>query len=94
MLYETLNALRYSKIYDQEELGLAAKSLSDYPFDVSAPKELLLETSRLSVQYNITIYDASYLALSEHLNIPFFTADDKLLKRVRGRARHISTFSK
>ena len=94
MPYETLNALRFSKIYDQEEIGLAAKSLSDYPFDVSAPKELLLETSRLSVQHNITTYDASYLALSEHLNIPFFTADDKLLKRVRGKARHISTFSK
>src|SRR5438445_12795642 len=37
LFYETLNALRYSKLYDDRELGLAAESLSKYGFDVWTP---------------------------------------------------------
>src|SRR6266699_2685814 len=54
LFYETLNALRYSKLYDERELGLAAESLSKYGFDVWSPKgEVYTETAHLSLGHDI-----------------------------------------
>jgi predicted nucleic acid-binding protein len=41
---------------------------------------------------DITVYDAAYVALSEHLRALFYTVDKKLLDRFPRRARHIRIF--
>jgi len=64
LFYETLNALRYSRAFDEKELPVVADSL----------------------------YDAAYVALSEHLRALFYTVDKKLLDRFPRRARHIRIF--
>jgi predicted nucleic acid-binding protein len=93
LYYETLNALRFSRLFDPKELALAADSLSKYGFEVWEPRgEVFREAARLSLAQDITVYDASYAALSEHLRAPFYTVDRKLLERFPKRARHIRTF--
>ncbi len=95
IFYETLNALRYSGVYNEKELEAAASSLSKYGFDVWEPRGLVYrETARLSLRHDTSIYDASYIALSDHLRLPFYTADGKLLEKFPKTARHIQTFSR
>lgn len=91
--YETLNALRYSEVFDQAELGQAATSLSKYGLDVWQPSErLLAETAALSMKHDITVYDASYVALSSHLHTKLYTADGDIAKKFPKSARHIRSF--
>ncbi len=93
LFYETLNALRYSKLYDERELGLAAESLSKYGFDVWSPKgEVYSETAHLSLGHDISVYDASYIAMSILLHAPFYTVDRELLEKFPRIARHVKSF--
>jgi predicted nucleic acid-binding protein len=94
LYYETLNALRFSRLFNPKELALAADSLAKYGFEVWEPRgELFREAARLSLAHDITVYDASYAALSEHLRALFYTVDRKLLARFPKRARHIRSFA-
>lgn len=93
LFYETLNALRYSRAFDEKELPVAADSLSKYGFEVWEPRgEVYREAARLSLAQEITVYDAAYVALAEHLRALFYTVDKKLLDRFPRRARHIRIF--
>jgi len=92
LFYETLNALRYSKLYDERELGLAAESLSKYGFDVWSPKgEVYSETAHLSQRHNVSVHDASYVAVSTLLNAPLYTVDRELLEKFPRIARHVKS---
>lgn len=51
-------------------------------FPVSST-EFLHYTLDLALEYGITAYDASYIALSEKLRIPFTTADRKLVTKLK-----------
>ncbi|TMI51307.1 type II toxin-antitoxin system VapC family toxin [Candidatus Bathyarchaeota archaeon] len=84
---------RYSRAFDEKELPVAADSLSKYGFEVWEPRgEVYREAARLSLAQDITVYDAAYVALSEHLRALFYTVDKKLLDRFPRRARHIRIF--
>ncbi len=92
LFYETLNALRYSGVYDEKELGLAAESLSKYGFDVWSPKgEVYNDSAHLSIRHDISVYDASYVALSILLHAPFYTVDRELLQKFPRVARHVKS---
>lgn len=92
LFYETLNTLRYSRVYNTSELESAATSLSKYGFDIWEPEgELYRETARSSLKYDLSVYDGSYVGLSTHLRIPVFTADDGMIEKYP-RARHIKSF--
>ncbi len=94
MFYETLNALRYSRIYDEKELGLAALALSKYGFEVWEPRgEVYRETAHLSLRHELSVYDASYIALSINLKLPFYTTDGELLEKFPRVARHVKSFA-
>jgi predicted nucleic acid-binding protein len=45
--------------------------------------ELALETLELSLELDVTPYDAAYLALAKRLDAPFYTADERLLSAPR-----------
>jgi len=90
LFYETLNALRYTQLYDTSELASAARSLSKYGLDVYEPKGRLYEdTARTSQEYGISIYDAAYLALASHLRTHLYTADQELVQKAPRYVKHI-----
>ena len=94
LFYETLNALRYSRLYNEHELGQAAESLSRYGFEIWEPKgEVYRETAHISVKNDVSVYDASYIALSKVLKIPFYTVDGELLRKFPRQALHLKSFS-
>jgi predicted nucleic acid-binding protein len=49
--------------------------------------QLMEKALELALEWDITTYDACYLALADQLKAPLLTADEKLLKRVK--ARHL-----
>jgi len=93
LFYETLNALWHSGLFSQGELVLAARALSKYGFDMRQPKGKIYEQSAaLSSKYEISVYDASYIALALHLKAILYTADQELVKKFPKNARHIDTY--
>jgi predicted nucleic acid-binding protein len=90
--YEVLNALKYSGVYSEQELKDIARSLNKYSFEQWKFKdELKDEAVKIASKYNITIYDASYLALANLTKAPFYTTDEELLNKTAELkiARHL-----
>lgn len=57
----------------------------DLEFVTYAIKDLFTFSLFKSIDFDISFYDASYIALSEYLQIPFITADQKLLNNVANK---------
>lgn len=82
LFYEVTNALRFSGVFNETDLTLAAKSLSKYRFGIWRPRGKLLELSvQLSVREDITVYDACYVALAQRLSTRLVTEDKELLNK-------------
>ncbi len=79
--FEVMNALRYHPAFPRRHLGEAAKAL-DRAGLVSVPLlgAYLEKTIERSVSSDLTIYDASYVALAETLDCPLYTADEAILR--------------
>ena len=93
LFYETLNALWHSDLFSEEELTLAARALSMYSFDVWEPRGKIYEQSAtLSSKHNVSVYDASYVALALSLNATFYSADMELIRKFPETTKHISAF--
>jgi len=79
MPYEVLNALKYTKLFTKEELVMIAKSLTLYGFRLYPLAGKIAErTVEIAMERDLTIYDASYIALAEDQNAKLYTADKKL----------------
>ncbi len=93
LFYEGLNALWRSGLFSEEDLTLAARSLSKYGFDIWEPRGSIYEQSAmLSSKHAISIYDAAYVALAFRLNATLYTADSELLQKFPKNTRHISSY--
>ena len=64
-------------------------------FNIHSSKLLLKNTLQIALEFEISSYDASYIALAEYLKTPFYTADLKLLKKAKGNnlVRDLKAFS-
>jgi len=89
MPFEVLNAVRYSADrLEVERLMDVAESLSLYGFRLYGLKgEYARLTARIALENNLTIYDASYVALAERLNTTLYTADERLIEALSGEYR-------
>ncbi len=95
LLYEVLNALKYSTIYGEDELKEIAKILEDYQFTLYDLKgNYAYKTMEIAMRKGITIYDAAYVALALILGIDLYTADEKLVRKAHGlpHIKYISSF--
>ncbi len=54
-------------------------TLKTFPLRVVSLAELMEEAVNIAVAYNISAYDASYIALSQRVNAPLLTLDRRLL---------------
>lgn len=92
LIYEVLNALGHSGIYSEDELIKLAQSLNRYGFERQGLSGTLKEEAvRTAFKHNMTLYDASYVALAATLNTTLYTADQELIGKTAqlGIVRHI-----
>lgn len=77
ILRTTIKSLRITR----EASVRAYQDLLELNFTSYSSKELFKMALEKALILDITSYDASYVCLAEHLQIPFFTADEKLVKK-------------
>ena len=86
MPFEVLNAIRYSSDgLDYGKLAEIAESLSLYGFELHHLEgEYARLTASIALENGITVYDASYVALAKVLDTTLYTADERLLGKLKG----------
>ena len=83
LYFEVLNALKYSQLFEPSELEEAGESLENYGFKVITIKnEIRNYMINAAINYDLSIYNASYLGLSIGLEMLFCTADEKIIKKL------------
>ena len=84
LVFEALNALRYKGLFSREELAGAAEALEAFSFTLYPLRDdYARRTIDVAAENNITIYDASYVALALMRNAAMYTADEKLVAQLR-----------
>lgn len=83
LLMELANALRYSPMMSAGEVSRAIRLFSGLeiivvPFDL----DVLISSVSLSMERDLAVYDAYFLALARALEMPLITADRKMLTRL------------
>jgi predicted nucleic acid-binding protein len=77
---EVMNALRYKKFEEKTLIG-ANETLWNIGLKVEKTTGLLINKAiSLAKKYNLTIYDAIYVATAQFHGAPFVTADSTLYK--------------
>lgn len=77
--YEVINGLRYKKT-TLENLRKSITELFDLQLHYeSVSEKIMIRTTEISSEYDLTIYDATYISLAEKMNAKLITADEKIL---------------
>jgi predicted nucleic acid-binding protein len=91
--FEVLNALRYNPEFGEKDLKESAKALAEYSLWLFPTLGKLAEkTIENALKYGITIHDSSYLSLAELESKTFYTADERLLAKLKDNP-HTRDFS-
>lgn len=84
-LLEVLNAIRFSPKGDEEDGETALEALHDLHLDIRpGDVNVLRKANAIAWAYKITIYDALYVGLAEQVGYPLITADDVMVKKLKG----------
>ena len=83
LLMEVANALRYNPSFTAKEIKEAIQTLFDIGIVIITPTySLLAKAIDLAKIFDVTCYDAVYLALAEEIGFELITADKKFWKSV------------
>jgi predicted nucleic acid-binding protein len=86
-LLEIANALRFSARAKEAEVASALELLHDLHLEIHQLSwDLLRKANAIAWAYKIAIYDATYIALAEIVGFPLLTADEALLKKMKGHS--------
>ena len=76
LLYELANALRYNVEFDATDVKRGVQSVLDMDFEIVTPTPELIESAtELAYEHDLTVYDATFIALSRVLGTIAITAD-------------------
>lgn len=88
LFYEVVNTLRYKNDLESPAVEEFIETLSKASLvRVGADDQFLKQVYNLAREFDLSVYDASYLALAEILQCVFVTADKKLTARAGTRFR-------
>lgn len=86
--FEVLNALRYSALYNENELEMLSETISAYGFNLHPlVGDYAQATIKTAMENNVTVYDAAYVALAARERGLLYTADDELLATLKPKYR-------
>lgn len=84
--YEIANVLRYKPEFGSNDVKEIIHTLKEFQFKIeSFDNDLIDITINIAYEYGITIYDASYVAISKKLQTNLITADNKLYTKLNGK---------
>ena len=84
VLYEITNVLKTKKEVEGKDVRETIKFLFVYPFYTVSPSQaLFLSALKIAYDYELTIYDAIYVALAQGAACSLITADKKLQSKCK-----------
>lgn len=84
VIYEVTNALNYNPNFSEPDVKESIKSLIDLHLEIIDPsKEMIERIVSLARDYGTSIYDSSYLALANMLDVNMVTADGNFWKKIK-----------
>jgi predicted nucleic acid-binding protein len=84
---EVLNAIRFNPKADEETGEAALDALQDLNLEIKpGDVNVLRKANAIAWAYKITIYDALYVALAEQVGYPLITADEVMVKKLKGHS--------
>lgn len=90
LLLESANALRYAGLSEERILQdletFSALGVEIIPFSI----DVLNSAVSLSLEHDLAVYDAYFLALAQAMEIPLITADRKMLSRLTAEVGALS----
>lgn len=86
-LLEILNAVRFSDRAEEADATRALSLLERLHLDVvPLDWDLLRKATAIAWAYRVALYDAAYVALAEREGFPLVTADDAMVKKLKGHS--------
>lgn len=70
----------------REEVREGWELISELPLTFYAPEDLMPRAGEIAFETSVIVYDALFLALAEDFDTVVVTADDKLMKALKGTA--------
>lgn len=94
LIYEVGNALRYNPNFGAEDVKVALNALEGMQLDLWQLRgEFATRAVETCFAHGLTLYDACYIALADLMDIPYYTADEEVVRRVSTeKVKHISDF--
>ena len=86
-LLEILNAVKYSERAEEIDATKALEHLEKLRLEiVPLDWSLLRKAVAIAWAFRIALYDAAYVAIAEKLGFPLLTADDVMVKKLKGHS--------
>ncbi len=85
LVYEVANPLNYNPRVSEDDLAARVQDLLEYEIDLVPPSfEYSTRIVRTAREFSISVYDASYVALSDMIATNLVTADRRLYEKLLG----------
>ena len=85
LIYELANALKHNPNFTSKDVKAALDSIFNMGIEIREPDSLIIAHAiDIAFRFNVTIYDACFMALSQIEKMPFIAADYKFIERVKG----------
>lgn len=86
-LLEVPNAIKVGRKATEDELARVLDTLHDLDLQVERHSwDVLRKANAIAWAYNLTWYDGVYVAVAEVLGFPLVTADEALMRKMRGHS--------
>ena len=83
LLHEVANALRYKPSFTPKLVVESINTIFDMEIDIIAPVGHLMKSAiRIAYDFDITEYDAHYLAIAKDIGYKLITADEKFYRKI------------
>jgi len=88
LVYDVANALNYNPKVSENNLKASIRSLLEFELDLVPPTvEYSSHTAETARKFSISVYDASYVALSDMIATNLVSADRRLYEKLSGTTR-------
>ena len=83
LIYEVANVLRYKRNLSAEDVCRSVQDIYDLDLSIlPVTADLVSRAIRLARQYDVTVYDAAFVACAENVGASLVTAHDALCRKM------------
>ncbi|MEH1882786.1 type II toxin-antitoxin system VapC family toxin [Nostoc sp.] len=82
-----------ARLYAVADVPADLATLKNFPLRVVSTADLMADAVAIALNYGISAYDGSYVALSQQIGATLLTLDGKLVKALAASSYNVSSFN-